>query len=74
MNEFIYLGSMIITDGHSAPEVMRCTALAASTMNQLGEDRAKLDNIVTKLRKYESCVCYLVLRRSMDLAESFPHA
>ena len=42
VNEFIYLGSMITTDGHSAPEVMRCTALAASTMNQLGEDRAKL--------------------------------
>ena len=45
VNEFIYLGSMITTDDHhrhSAPEVMRCIALVASTMNQLGEDRAKL--------------------------------
>ena len=39
VNEFIYLGSRVTTDGHSAPEVMRCMAriaLAASAMNQLG--------------------------------------
>ena len=35
VSEFIYLGSKITTDGHSAPEVMRCIALAASAMNQL---------------------------------------
>ena len=36
VNEFIYLGSKVTTDGHSAPEVMRRIALAASAMNQLG--------------------------------------
>ena len=32
VSEFIYLGSKITTDGHSAPEVMRRIALAASAM------------------------------------------
>ena len=36
VNEFIYLGSKVATDGHGAPEVMRRIALAASAMNQLG--------------------------------------
>ena len=36
VSEFVYLGSKVTTDGHSAPEVMRCIALAASAMNQLG--------------------------------------
>ena len=36
VNEFIYLGSKVTTDGHSAPEVMRRIALATSAMNQLG--------------------------------------
>ena len=36
VNELIYLGSKVTTDGHSAPEVMRRIALAASAMNQLG--------------------------------------
>ena len=36
VNEFISLGSKVTTDGHSAPEVMRRIALAASAMNQLG--------------------------------------
>ena len=36
VNEFIYLGSKVTSDGHGAPEVMRRIALAASAMNQLG--------------------------------------
>ena len=39
VNEFIYLGSKVTTDGHSAPEVMRRIALAASAMNQLDRVR-----------------------------------
>ena len=36
VNEFIYLGSKVTTDGHSALEVMHHIALAASAINQLG--------------------------------------
>ena len=57
MNEFIYLGSKVTTYGHSAPEVMRHIALAASVMNQLGRVwRQRNLGLVTKLRLYESCV------------------
>ena len=51
VNEFIYLGSKVATDGHSAPEVMRHIALAASAMNRLGRVwRQKNLSLVTKLR------------------------
>ena len=53
VNEFIYLGSKVTTDGHSSPEVMRRIALAASAMNQLDRVwRQKNLSLVTKLRLY----------------------
>jgi hypothetical protein len=62
VNEFIYLGSKVTTDGHSAPEVMRRIALAASAMNQLGRVwRQRNLSLVTKLRLYESCVLSVLL-------------
>ena len=62
VNEFIYLGSKVTTDGHSAPEVMRRIALAASAMNQLGRVwRQRNLSVVTKLRLYESCVLSVLL-------------
>ena len=57
VNEFIYLGSKVTTDGHSEPEVLRRIVLAASAMNQLGRVwRQRNQSLVTKLRLYESCV------------------
>ena len=51
MSEFIYLGSKVTTDGHSAPEVMPRIALAASAMNQLGRVWSQRNLILdTKLR------------------------
>ena len=62
VNEFIYLGSKVTTDGHSAPEVMRRIALAASAMNQLGRVwRQRNLSLATKLRLYESCVLSVLL-------------
>ena len=37
VNDFVYLGSKISSDGCSTPEVTRRIALAASAMNQLGK-------------------------------------
>jgi len=62
VNEFIYLDSKVTADGHSTPEVMRCIALAASAMNQLGRVwRQRNLSLVTKLRLYESCVLSVLL-------------
>ena len=41
VNELIDLGSKVTTDGHSAPEVMRRIALAASAMNQVKSSQIK---------------------------------
>ena len=62
VNEFIYLGSRVITDGHSAPKVTRRITLAASAMNQLCHVwRQRNLSIVTKLRFSESCVLSVLL-------------
>ena len=59
VNEFIFLGSKVTTDGHSAPEVMR---RMASAMNQLGRVwRQRNLSFVTKLSLYESCVLSVLL-------------
>src|SRR5271165_334996 len=59
VNEFIYLGSKVTTDGHSAPEVMHRIALTASAMNQLRRVwRQKNLNLVTKLRLNKRTVSY----------------
>ena len=62
MNEFIYLGSKVPTDRHSAPEVMRRIVLAASAVIQVGRVwRQRNLSLVTKLRLYETCVLSLLL-------------
>ena len=62
LGERVHLGSKVTTDGHSAPEVMRRIALAASAMNQLGRVwRQRNLSLVTKLRLYESCVLSVLL-------------
>ena len=62
VSEFIYLGSKVTTDGHSAPDVMRRIALAASAMNQLGRVwRQRNLCLITKLRLYETCVLSVLL-------------
>jgi hypothetical protein len=62
VSEFIYLGSKITTDGHSAPEVMRCIALAASAMNQLSRVwRQRNFSLVTKLHLDKTCVLSVLL-------------
>jgi hypothetical protein len=62
VNDFIYLGSKISSDGRSTPEVMRRIALAASAMNQLGRVWKQSHLLLTtKLRLYESCVLSILL-------------
>ena len=54
--------SKVTTDGHSAPEVMRRIALAASAMNQLGRVwRQKNLSLVARLRLCGSCVLSVLL-------------
>ena len=62
MSEFIYLGSKIITDGHSTPEAMCRIALAASAMNQLGRVWRQMNlSLVTKLRLCETRILSVLL-------------
>ena len=63
VNEFIYLGSKVTTDGHSAPKVMPRIALAASAMNQLGRVwRQSKSCYKTPPVRVVRPVCPLVLR------------
>ena len=65
VNEFIYLGSKVPTDRHSALEVMRRIVLAASAVIQVGRVwRQRNLSLVTKLHLYESCVLSVLLCRA----------
>ena len=62
VSEFIYLGNKISSDRYSIPEVMRCIALAALAMNQLGPVwRQRNPSPAIKLRLYETCILSVLL-------------
>ena len=62
VEEFIYLGSKITSEGHCTAEIMRRIALAAAAMSSLSRVwREKHLRPRTKLRLYESCVLSVLL-------------
>ena len=62
VDEFIYLGSKVTTEGHCTPEVTRRIALAAAALNSPSRVwREKHLHYSTKLRIYESCVLSVLL-------------
>jgi hypothetical protein len=62
VNEFIYLGSKVSTDGRSSPEIARRIGLAAASMKSLERLwRQRHLRLRTKLRIYESCVLSVLL-------------
>ena len=62
VDDFIYLGCKISSDGRCTPEVLRRIALAASAMNRLGNVWKQSHLLLaTKLRLYELCVLSMLL-------------
>ena len=57
VNDFVYLGSKISSDGSSTAEVTRCIALAASAMNQLGKVWEQGHLLLPQSFDFTSLVC-----------------